>query len=271
MEAILSQETRSKSKRKGRQEAARINPLPPPEREEWVCRICGWHAIQESQPEECALCSAGPGAFIQEYEMEVSPESEVQIEALDEGLWSLKSAFAWGHASYLLEKPTGPILIDCPDVFTPELVDFLKTRGGVHQILYCHHHFLGAGQRARQLFSAETFLHEEDKHPKIVTVPVDNWVATEESAINGRGGEPIRGLLVGGHTPGSTFFHYDGMLFTGDAFSGWTGPLEWYYTELTAVQSARKKLADLPIKGIYSCCGHLTRGASRQILGSKSR
>jgi glyoxylase-like metal-dependent hydrolase (beta-lactamase superfamily II) len=242
------------------------SPLPLPAREEWVCRICGWHAAQ-TRPEECELCHAGPGAFAREHDLESSADAAVETTPLAEGLWRIRNGFGWGHACYLIEKPAGAVLIDCPDVFTPKLVDFLNSKGGVRQVLYCHHHFLGAGQRARQLFGAETILHEGDRHDRIVTVPIDRWVADEEVAINGGGDEPVRGLLIGGHTPGSTFFHFQGKLFTGDAFSGWNGPLGWFYMDLASVRKARARIADLPIRAIYSSCGHTTKGASRQILG----
>jgi glyoxylase-like metal-dependent hydrolase (beta-lactamase superfamily II) len=269
MQATEIRETQRKRSRKKKE--IRENPLPLPEREERVCRICGWHAAQDAQPEECALCHAGPAAFVKEYELEVRDEAKAEIEPLDEGLWRLRNSFGWGHACYLVEKPSGPVLIDCPDVFTPELVDFLKARGGVARILFCHHHFLGAGQRARQLFSAQTILHRGDDHSKIVTATIDSWITDDAVAFDGDGGEPIRGLHIGGHTPGSAFFSFKGMLFTGDAFSGWNGPMGWFYTDINAVRKARQLLTEIPIRAIYSSCGHLTKGASRRILGGNGK
>jgi glyoxylase-like metal-dependent hydrolase (beta-lactamase superfamily II) len=214
------------------------------------------------------LCHAGAAAFTPEVALEVSPEAEAEIVALDEGLWRLRNPkVGWGHASYLLETAGGPVLLDCPTVLTPALVEFLRARGGVVRIIYTHHHFLGAGQRVRQLFGAETVLHRADAHPQIVTLTVDSWVSEEEAALDGRGGEPIRALLVGGHTPGSLFLGYGTRLFTGDAFSGWNGPLGWYYTDVEAIGRARRRLEGMEIRAIYSACGHATRGAARLILG----
>lgn len=269
MEQTQIKETQRKRSRNAvRQRADRENPLPRPVRDEWICRICGWHAVQEVLPEECALCHAGSGAFTREYELEVRDGAAATIEALDEGLWRLRSGFGWGHDCYLVEKPSGQVLIDCPDVFTPELVDFLRSRGGVHRLLLSHHHFIGAAQRARQLFGAETILHEGDRHDRIVTAPIDHWISSDEVSFDGDGGEPIVGFHVGGHTPGSSFFHYRGMLFTGDAFSAWNGPMGWFYTDIQAIQKARGRLANRSIRGIYSSCGHLVKGAAKKILGN---
>jgi glyoxylase-like metal-dependent hydrolase (beta-lactamase superfamily II)/ferredoxin len=118
---------------------------------------------------------------------------------------------SYGAASYLIQLPTGNILVDSPR-FTPPLVKRIEALGGVKYLYLTHRDDVADHQKFHDHFGCIRILHHDD---------VTSSTATVEEQITGT--EPISlisDLLiipVPGHTRGHTVLLYNNkFLFTGD-------------------------------------------------------
>jgi glyoxylase-like metal-dependent hydrolase (beta-lactamase superfamily II)/ferredoxin len=118
---------------------------------------------------------------------------------------------SYGAASYLIQLPTGNILVDSPR-FTPPLVKRLEALGGVKYLYLTHRDDVADHQKFHDHFGCVRILHHDD---------VTTGTATVEKQITGT--EPILlipDLLiipVPGHTRGHIVLLYNNkFLFTGD-------------------------------------------------------
>jgi glyoxylase-like metal-dependent hydrolase (beta-lactamase superfamily II)/ferredoxin len=118
---------------------------------------------------------------------------------------------SYGAASYLIQLPTGNILVDSPR-FTPPLVKRLEAMGGVKYLYLTHRDDVADHQKFHDHFGCVRILHHDD---------VTTGTATVEKQITDT--EPI--LLISdlliipvpGHTRGHTVLLYNNkFLFTGD-------------------------------------------------------
>jgi glyoxylase-like metal-dependent hydrolase (beta-lactamase superfamily II)/ferredoxin len=118
---------------------------------------------------------------------------------------------SYGAASYLIQLPTGNILVDSPR-FTPPLVKRLAAMGGVKYLYLTHRDDVADHQKFRDRFGCTRILHQDD---------VSSATQMVEEQLSGS--ETIQWLPdlqiipVPGHSKGHTVLLYrHKFLFTGD-------------------------------------------------------
>jgi glyoxylase-like metal-dependent hydrolase (beta-lactamase superfamily II) len=118
---------------------------------------------------------------------------------------------SYGAASYLIQLPTGNILVDSPR-FTPPLVKRIAAMGGVKYLYLTHRDDVADHQKFHDHFGCARILHHDD---------VSSDTQAVEEKITGT--EPISIIPdtliipVPGHTRGHTVLLYKNhFLFTGD-------------------------------------------------------
>lgn len=143
---------------------------------------------------------------------------------------------SYGAASYLIQRPSGNVLVDSPR-FTPPLVKQIEAMGGIRYLYLTHRDDVADHEKFHQHFGCDRILHQ-----------ADIGAGTRQVEIQLSGEQPIAledELLiipVPGHTKGHTVLLYaDKFLFTGDHLS-WSNRLNqltafrdvcWYsWTEL---------------------------------------
>jgi hydroxyacylglutathione hydrolase len=172
-------------------------------REQYVCLVCGFNMIG-FHPDHCPFCGATKEHFITAEEC--SNRYKVLDTPVNEKATRLNSHPPLGleHTAYRIETDRGPCWIDCPSSFDPTLKR-------AETIFFTHHHFLGAVNLYRGLFSAEVHIHHEDSvHEICRPFPFD--VTFEENFLH----HGIEAFHVDGHTPGFTFYIFEDLLFICD-------------------------------------------------------
>lgn len=130
---------------------------------------------------------------------------------------------SYGAASYLIQRPSGNVLIDSPR-FVPPLVKRLEAMGGIRYLYLTHRDDVADHQKFQQHFGCDRILHQADINRD-----------TQMVEIQLSGTEPVElapDLLiipVPGHTRGHTVLLYDRQfLFTGDHLA-WSDELQQLY------------------------------------------
>ncbi len=117
----------------------------------------------------------------------------------------------FGAASWLIVRPGGNVLVDCPR-YDGHLADRIDRLGGVHTLFLTHRDDVAGHERWADRFGAERILHAGD---------VADGTAMVERPIHGTDpidlADDLRLLPVPGHTEGHLCLLYrDRYLFTGD-------------------------------------------------------
>ena len=127
-------------------------------------------------------------------------------------------SFAIGQRALLVETPGGNVLWDCISLLDDELVEAVRSRGGLSAIAISHPHYYSSLVEWSRAFDAPVYLHSADRE----------WVQRPDPAIVFWEGdchelEPgIVLLRLGGHYPGGTVLHWAagqggrGVLLSGD-------------------------------------------------------
>jgi hydroxyacylglutathione hydrolase len=173
------------------------------EREQYVCLVCGFNIVG-FHPANCPFCGAASKQFITAEEC--SARYRVVPVRVNDKVTRLNSQPALGieHAAYRIETEQGACWIDCPSCFDSTLE---KTE----DILFTHHHFLGASNLYRDFFSAAVHIHREDSLHDICRPFTFDVTFTDNFVHQG-----IEAYHVDGHTPGFTFYIFQDILFICD-------------------------------------------------------
>ena len=108
------------------------------------------------------------------------------------------------HAAYRIVADGGTVLIDCPSAFC-------RTLDPVDCILFTHKDFIGAANLYRDHWNAEVWLHAADAELSEVSKhSVDHCFNGEVEKFG------VRGLHIGGHSPGFTVYLWRDVLFVCD-------------------------------------------------------
>lgn len=172
-------------------------------REQYVCLACGFNMVG-FHPAHCPFCGAGQSHFITAEEC--TNRYRVAGQPVNGKVTRLNSVPALGieHAAYRIETGSRCYWIDCPSCFDPSLT---KTDA----VLFTHHHFLGASNLYRDLFSAQVQIHKLDSAHEICR-PF-SFDTTFEANFTSDG---IEAHHIGGHTPGFTCYVFEDVLFACD-------------------------------------------------------
>ncbi len=171
--------------------------------EQYVCTACGFNMIGH-YPRNCPFCGAPREKFLTSEQC--SAIYKVRGTRVDERVTRLNSVPPLGleHAAYRIETGKKAFWIDCPSSFDRRLEP-------ADVITFTHHHFLGASNQYRELFSAGVRIHRLDSsHDICRAFPFDG---TFEQDFTDSG---IEAFHIGGHTPGFTLYLWENLLFICD-------------------------------------------------------
>ncbi len=170
---------------------------------QYVCTICGFNMVGY-HPEHCPFCGAPKKAFLTSEEC--SGKFRVEKKAVNEKVLRLNSVPKLGleHSAYRIETGRKSFWIDCPSCFDKDLPP-------VDVIQFTHHHFLGASNQYRLLFSSRVLIHKLDSEHRLSRAFTFDGLFEEGFADDG-----IEAFHVDGHTPGFTFYIFEDILFICD-------------------------------------------------------
>jgi glyoxylase-like metal-dependent hydrolase (beta-lactamase superfamily II) len=171
--------------------------------EQYVCTVCGYNMVGY-YPTRCPFCGAGRERFITSEEC--SRKFQVKGTPVNENVTRLNSVPALGieHAAYRVETEGKAFWIDCPS----SLDKGLKP---ADVLMFTHHHFLGASNQYRELFSCQVRIHKLDSaHDLCRGFPFD---VTFEQNFKEDG---IEAFHIDGHTPGFSLYIFEDLLFICD-------------------------------------------------------
>jgi hydroxyacylglutathione hydrolase len=155
-------------------------------------------------PDACPFCGARKERFITAEEC--SARFKVVATPVNEKVTRLNSqpALGYEHAAYRIETGQSALWIDCPSSFDASLPR-------VDTILFTHHHFLGASNLYRELFTAEVRIHQADSRHEICRPFSFDDLFDQDFIHHG-----IEAFHIDGHTPGFTFYIFEETLFICD-------------------------------------------------------
>ncbi len=173
------------------------------QKEQYVCLTCGFNMIG-CFPALCPFCGAPREGFITS--SECSERFRVVGEKVSEKVTRLNSVPSLGieHTAYRIESGERAVWIDCPSSFDKRLEP-------ADLLLFTHHHFLGASNLYRELFSAKVWIHRLDSVHSLCRA--FSFDVTFESDFEE---SEIEAFHIGGHTPGFTMYIFDDILFVCD-------------------------------------------------------
>lgn len=164
-------------------------------KEQYVCLVCGFNMVG-FHPDACPFCGARKERFITAEEC--SARFKVVATPVNEKVTRLNSqpALGYEHAAYRIETGQSALWIDCPSTFDASLPR-------VDTILFTHHHFLGASNLYRQLFTAEVHIHQADSRHEICRPFSFDSLFDQDFIHHG-----IEAFHIDGHTPRVHVLHF---------------------------------------------------------------
>ncbi|MBO4223359.1 MBL fold metallo-hydrolase [Bradyrhizobium neotropicale] len=192
----------------------------------WTCEQCGAQFPDSaSPPQSCPICEDERQFVNWNGQVWLSREELTKryhvVWRDDLGLVGIavEPRLAIGQRALLVPDGDALVLWDCIPLATREVIDYVKSRGGLKAIAISHPHYYGALADWSEAFgNAPVYLHGDDAqwitrpHPSIVP-----WRG-EELAIS----DNLRLVRAGGHFAGATVLHWRagadgrGALLTGD-------------------------------------------------------
>jgi hypothetical protein len=192
----------------------------------WICEQCGAQFPEsDAPPLSCPVCEDERQFVNWKGQAWIGREALTERHKLvwrdDLGIPGIgvEPAFAIGQRALLVREADGCVLWDCVPLITNEVVEHIRSLGGLKAIAVSHPHYYGAIADWSEAFGgAPIYLHDDDRA----------WITRPHPAIELWSGESYRLsqdiLLVrtGGHFAGGTIMHWRagaagrGALLTGD-------------------------------------------------------
>jgi len=191
-----------------------------------TCCTCGTqYKAALSSPEFCPVCNDDRQYLTEDGQSwtnsaEILANHQVLITELRPTLFSLQVTplFALGNRALLTLSPGGNILWDCIPLLNQEVIDFIRSKGGIKAIAFSHPHFYSNVNEWAQIFDCPVYIHAADDQWMFNKGPrIRFWQGTERQLWDG-----ISIINTGGHFPGSSVLRVPGLsaegaLLTGDS------------------------------------------------------
>lgn len=170
---------------------------------QFVCLRCGFNMVGY-HPKNCPFCGAPKSKFITMDEC--INKYNVESKKVTDNVHSLNSVPGLGyeHAAYRLYMGDKILWIDCPSTYDDEL-------SAPGEILFTHHHFLGASNVYQEQGGSAIRIHESDTKNSLCKNREFDVKFTRDFSI-----DELDAYHVNGHTPGFTIYVFGRCLFTCD-------------------------------------------------------
>jgi hypothetical protein len=193
-----------------------------------ICRTCGVQYPASTTRTECPVCLderqyIGWSGQRWTSLAELASEGHRGVLAAEEpNLFGVGTdpAFAIGQRALLVPGPGGTVLWDCVSYLDDELIEVIRTRGGLAAIAVSHPHFQGSMHEWSRAFGdIPIFVHEADREWVARPDNVEFWTGDTREILRGR-----TLINAGVHFAGGTVLHWAegsagaGALCTGDIF-----------------------------------------------------
>jgi glyoxylase-like metal-dependent hydrolase (beta-lactamase superfamily II) len=191
-----------------------------------TCCTCGTqYKAGTSSPEFCPICNDDRQYLTEDGQIwtnsvEILANHQVVIRELSPTLFSLQvnPTFALGQRALLALSPGGNILWDCIPLLNQEIIDFIRSKGGIKAIAFSHPHFYSNVNEWAEIFDCLVYIHAADDQWMFNKGPrIRFWQGTERQLWDG-----ISIINTGGHFPGSSILRVPALsaeaaLLTGDS------------------------------------------------------
>jgi hypothetical protein len=192
----------------------------------WTCEQCGAQFPESGEPPaSCPICEDErqfvnwKGQTWLTREALTDRHKLAWREDLDILGIGIEPSFAIGQRALLVRESDGCVLWDCVPLLTNEVVEHIKSLGGLKAIAVSHPHYYGAVADWSEAFGGvPIYLHGDDRqwvtrpHPGIVFWSGENQKLSDDILL----------VRTGGHFAGATVMHWRagaggrGALLTGD-------------------------------------------------------
>lgn len=190
-----------------------------------ICTACGTQYLLTSELKaECPVCN-DERQYVPETGQSWTSLDELQnnfsviTKKISDRLYEIKMtpAFAIGQRALLVMAPQGNILWDCIALLNEPVIEFIRSKGGLHAIAISHPHYYTTMNEWAEVFNCSVLLHQKD----------EQWIFNRGNHINLWNGQEknlwdgIRLINIGGHYPGSSilnvpFLSAKGTILCGD-------------------------------------------------------
>ncbi len=193
----------------------------------FMCKTCGVQFdVSESPPKVCPICEDERQYVGWEGQQwttleELKKDHKAVIKEEEPGLIGIgtEPSFAIGQRALLIKRKSGNILWDCISLINDEIINYVKSQGGISAIAISHpHYFSSIAEWTKAFGDIPVYIHEKDK----------KWVMRNNANIKFWKGnklvldKDITLINSGGHFEGSSVLHWPqgadgrGALLTGD-------------------------------------------------------
>lgn len=190
-----------------------------------ICTACGTQLPPGPVPELCPIC-ADDRQFIPENGQtwmsfeSLSNRYQVSIHAINPRLYELKMTpdFAIAQRAFLVITDEGNILWDCIPLLNTDVIEFIRSKGGLQAIAFSHPHYFSTMNTWADTFDCPVYIHENDEPWVLYKGPAIRLWREDRLALPGG----VQVFCIGGHFPGSSLLHIPflspgGTILVGDS------------------------------------------------------
>lgn len=192
----------------------------------FICNTCATQFVETTEaPAHCPICEderqyVGWGGQAWTSLAELREKHRAVFREEEPGLLGIgmEPKFAIGQRALVAQTPAGNVLWDCIPLLNDEIVERVRSHGGLAAIAISHPHYYTSMVEWSRAFEAPIYLHAADRE----------WVMRPDPSITfweGETQELLLGLTLircGGHFEGGTVLHWAegaegrGVLLSGD-------------------------------------------------------
>jgi glyoxylase-like metal-dependent hydrolase (beta-lactamase superfamily II)/ferredoxin len=168
-------------------------------------------SAQETHRSAMALVACPTGSIGTRRKIDIREAAASYPERIDQNVYfcGYASPNSYGAASYIITRPEGNVLVDCPR-FAKSLVRRIEELGGVSLMFFTHRDDVADHQRFHEHFDCPRIIHRDDA-PGIET---ERLIEGQENISLDK---DLLVIPVPGHTRGHVVLLYENkFLFTGD-------------------------------------------------------
>lgn len=197
----------------------------------YTCKSCGVQHAANTQPETCQICARDDLYIHDRKQQWLSPsdhynQHQAIWQHMETGLTrlSITPKIAIGQDAYLVQTQNGNYLWDCVPLINQQIIDDIKTRGGLKAIAISHPHFYANMADWSAAFGdIPIYIHKNDQ--QWVPQPSDNIIFWQGDILQLE--DDLTLIKCGGHYAGSTALHWAGtadnkaLLLGSDTIAPW--------------------------------------------------
>ncbi|MDW9378695.1 hypothetical protein [Chryseobacterium sp. JV558] len=217
-----------------------------------ICTACGTQFPISYTDHLCAICMEErqyvPAAGQEWTSHDILLKTHAtEIKQLNDKLYEIciTPKFAIGQRAFLLISEHGNILWDCIPLLDENVIDFIRSKGGLKAIAFSHPHYYSNMNDWADLFRCPVYIHKNDE--PYISEKGNNILLWEENELPLWDGMCL--INIGGHFAGSTILLHTTMSEKGTVLCGDTFYLSPSMKHFAVMYSYPNRIP-LPLKEI---------------------